>query len=434
MDIITYALCKKGDQAIMDIINSMEKLTMVVADEVPTVQTAEPNKLYLVDTNHDDVYEEYVLAEIDGVEQIIALGNIVDFSNFYTKTEVDTLLNGKEKVVQVLTQSQYNNLTPAQKNEDVIYMVIDGNSHNIYRKNVLYGTTDASKVFFQSAYLQSTNVQDAIKELDDKKPGKKYIPTGSSTVKGEVYNDIGHNQASGEYSHAEGSFTKANGDYSHAEGISSSASGTGSHAEGFGIARGSRAHAEGTGEANGDYSHAEGFGTIANGDYSHTSGIYNDFKTGDLFEIGNGVNSYTRSNIVEVSPTYLNVNGDIKQNGQTLTHTPHVELTQSQYDALQNPDPNTEYFITNADASGDFSSIEDRMTAIEDEYTIVYMDGNVRIPLYTRNVYKVVRVDGNTIEWYIAEPTSQRNFKATVTATGSAGTRTNPTVTVTEIV
>lgn len=114
--------------------------------------------------------------------------------------------------------------------------------------------------------------------------------------------------------------------------------------------------------------------------------------------------------------------------------TPHVELTQSQYDALQNPDPNTEYFITNADASGDFSSIEDRMTAIEDEYTIVYMDGNVRIPLYTRNVYKVVRVDGNTVEWYITEPTSQRNFKATVTATGSAGTRTNPTVTVTEVV
>jgi hypothetical protein len=244
--------------------------------------------------------------------------------------------------------------------------------------------------------------------------------------------------------------------------------------------------------------------TIATAESSTVIGKYNVADgTGasdpkHLFIIGNGTGSDNRSNILEVSDTYLNLNGIFKQNGQAIDFstlgdeivemsdieydalvtkdpdkvyfvyeteensgtitpkpngfkriykgdelyatnelpdiTPHVELTQSQYDALQNPDPNTEYFITNADASGDFSSIEDRMTAIEDEYTIVYMDGNVRIPLYTRNVYKVVRVDGNTVEWYIAEPTSQRNFKATVTATGSAGTRTNPTVTVTEVV
>lgn len=287
MDIITYALCKKGDQAIMDIINSMEKLTMVVADEVPTVETAEPNKLYLVDTNGDNVYEEYVLAEIDGVEQIIALGNIVDFSNFYTKAEINSLLGGKENQIVFVTQQQYDALTPAQKAEDKAYIVIIDSTHGeIYKQGRMFGTTKANHITYSNitSGLTATDVQAAIDE----------------------------------------------------------------------------------------------------------------------------------------------VNTDVQKQ--------HVELTQSQYNALQNPDPNTEYFITDADASGDFSSIEDRMTAIEDEYTIVYMDGNVRIPLYTRNVYKVVRVDGNTVEWYIAEPTSQRNFKATVTATGSAGTRTNPTVTVTEVV
>lgn len=287
MDIVTYALCKKNDAAIIDMITSMERLTMVVSDTVPTVATAEPNKLYLVDTNHDGIYEEYVLAEIDSVQQIVMLGDITDLSGYYTSSQVDTLLNGKEDYIQVLTQQEYDALTPAQKAEDKAYIVIIDNTHaEVYKQNRLFGTTKADHITYDHTVsgLSATDVKSAIDE----------------------------------------------------------------------------------------------------------------------------------------------VNTDVQKQ--------HVELTQSQYDALQNPDPNTEYFITNADASGDFSSIEDRMTAIEDEYTIVYMDGNVRIPLYTRNVYKVVRVDGNTVEWYIAEPTSQRNFKATVTATGSAGTRTNPTVTVTEIV
>jgi hypothetical protein len=44
----------------------MEGLSTVILDHVPTVSEAEPNKLYLVDVNHDGVYEEYILAEIDG--------------------------------------------------------------------------------------------------------------------------------------------------------------------------------------------------------------------------------------------------------------------------------------------------------------------------------------------------------------------------------
>ena len=92
MDIITYALCKAGDKKIMDIVNSLERITMTVVDEVPTVETAEPNKLYLVDKDGDGRYEEYIYAEIDGVPTIIELGPIVDFSAYYTSAQVDALL------------------------------------------------------------------------------------------------------------------------------------------------------------------------------------------------------------------------------------------------------------------------------------------------------------------------------------------------------
>ena len=92
MDIITYALCKAGDKKIMDIVNSLERITMTVVDEVPTVETAEPNKLYLVDKDGDGRYEEYIYAEIDGVPTIVELGPIVDFSAYYTSAEVDALL------------------------------------------------------------------------------------------------------------------------------------------------------------------------------------------------------------------------------------------------------------------------------------------------------------------------------------------------------
>ena len=525
-------------------------------------------------------------------------------------------------------------------------IIVDGESYTAVKGDIIiYDGTEF--IFDGSAWQSFGGTMDAQPTQDSAKAvtsdgvyrytagQREYV---NNTLKGEIFNTYsgnGKNIASGTCSHAEGFKTKASDNYSHAEGFYTTASGESSHAEGYETeAWGAYSHAEGRAtDAHAAYSHVSGWGTRANTAASTVIGTYNvidgtrSIDPKHLFIVGNGTADNARSNILEVSDTYLNLNGVFKQNGQvidfstlgdeivemsdieydalvtkdptkvyfvyeveednrsivckdsngnwkytttiigttasgitgnvtaeestvttpptpgfdywygnvvfrtetpekTVYHsvfyfsndgksgtkdtasgdgapdayfelgangsivyhptptaeprsglyvfssshrvsgdtiefnvnakpngfkriymgdelyatnelpdiTPHVELTQSQYDALQNPDPNTEYFITNADASGDFSSIEDRMTAIEDEYTIVYMDGNVRIPLYTRNVYKVVRVDGNTVEWYIAEPTSQRNFKATVTATGSAGTRTNPTVTVTEVV
>lgn len=156
------------------------------------------------------------------------------------------------------------------------------------------------------------------------------------------------NTSNGHSSHTEGHDNKAKGNYSHAEGLSTTATGINAHAEGYRtVATTDDTHAEGRETqaialsahaegfktfASGQYSHAEGYNTTASGQFSHaggrntiantaastTIGKYNIADgTGEndpkhLFIIGNGTGLNTRSNILEVSDTYLNVNGDIK--------------------------------------------------------------------------------------------------------------------------
>lgn len=104
----------------------------------------------------------------------------------------------------------------------------------------------------------------------------------------EVFNNYENNIASGNYSHAEGYYTRASGGYSHAEGWGSKAKGFISHAEGVSTASGDyshsecyentasgkAAHAEGWGnEALGETAHAEGYNTTASGNWSHAEGV-----------------------------------------------------------------------------------------------------------------------------------------------------------------
>ena len=103
-------------------------------------------------------------------------------------------------------------------------------------------------------------------EVDDK--------TITASDNAEIFNDYENNVATGEFSHAEGSYTFATGDEAHAEGDSTVASGFASHAEGSsGIASGDSAHVEGWAqEASGTASHAEGRGTLASGEACHAEG------------------------------------------------------------------------------------------------------------------------------------------------------------------
>ena len=186
----------------------------------------------------------------------------------------------------------------------------------------------------------------------------------NDTLKGEIFNTYsgnGKNIASGTRSHAEGFRTKASDNYSHAEGFSTTASGESSHAEGFDTeAWGAYSHAEGRAtDAHAAYSHVSGWGTRANTAASTVIGTYNvidgtrSVDPKHLFIVGNGLDDNNRSNILEVSDTYLNLNGVFKQNGQVIDFTTLgdeiIEMSDIEYDALATKDPDKVYFVYEAE-------------------------------------------------------------------------------------
>lgn len=123
----------------------------------------------------------------------------------------------------------------------------------------------------------------------------------ADTTIGERSVALGTNvEASGTYSHAEGSGT-ASGYYSHAEGSNTTALGEYSHSEGFKVeARGMYSHAEGIlTTASGTCSHTEGSNTIARGDHQHVQGKYNVEDTNKKYAhiVGGGTSENKRKNI-----------------------------------------------------------------------------------------------------------------------------------------
>jgi len=118
----------------------------------------------------------------------------------------------------------------------------------------------------------------------------------------------------------------SSGDYSFSANQNSQAYGAQSVALGFNTV----ARAWGA-VAAGNYSNATGSESVAMGEHVNANqnamaafGRYNSPTAGDLFNIGNG-NSNTRSNIVEVNSTEMNVNGDIKVNSVAIP-TPYTTM------------------------------------------------------------------------------------------------------------
>ena len=368
--ITVYALCKKADARLEQMIHDMEGMTISVVEQVPSASEASYNVMYLVDTNGDGRYEAYIKADVDGTPTMVELGPIIDLSAYYTKTETDNAIKGYH---QVISDTTYSNLPDATKKNGNVYYVYTETSPldddgvyitnsagnrvfvkpngNIYKNGLLYSDTNftAEKIKYLNVFssLQSSNVQDAIDEL------KSLVDSGVGKAEiGEIFNTYTgqyKNSATAEGSHAEGSSTTASGIYSHAEGAGTTAQGVASHAEGGSMAVGDRSHAEGMNTRSyGAYSHAEGIATIARGSASHAGGnstiantanstAIGKFNAADgtevsdpkhLFIIGNGTSDNARSNIVEVSETDMNVNGDISRNSvpmYPLVYNPQTE-------------------------------------------------------------------------------------------------------------
>lgn len=107
---------------------------VLVVQSLPA--TGEAHTLYFVpsaDPQTQNVYDEYLYAN-NAWEQVGSTA--VDMSDYYTKTQVDTLLDDKAEIVEI-TQAEYDLLTPAEKNNGKIYSITDAvvvDMNNYYTK------------------------------------------------------------------------------------------------------------------------------------------------------------------------------------------------------------------------------------------------------------------------------------------------------------
>ena len=213
-----------------------------------------------------------------------------DLTNYYTKSETNTLLNGKQATLVSGTNIKTIN------NESLLgsgNIDIQGGGKAIEAGRGISITTGetADTVSFNLPISAGT--------------GSDSIKIGRYTVSatGSYSCAVGDSStASGNYSYAEGRSTTASGSYSHAEGRNTTASGQYSHTEGHGTT------------ASTNYTHAEGCYTNANNQSEHASGQFNvsskaNNTFGDsgntLFSVGNGT-SAARHNAFEIRQ-----NGDI---------------------------------------------------------------------------------------------------------------------------
>lgn len=111
----------------------------------------------------------------------------------------------------------------------------------------------------------------------------------------------------------------------------------------------------------------------------------------------------------------------------------HIELTQAQYNSLSEAQKNngTEYFITDAVAEGDFSNLESRLLKMESNFIDVSPNVTIVDPARYKSMTKV---DANTVEIIVNDPVTTKDYKITVTASGSGNTRTNPQYTIEEVI
>lgn len=147
---------------------------------------------------------------------------------------------------------------------------------------------------------------------------------GVSKGKGEVFNDYVNNEATENYSHAEGSVAKANGYSSHAEGTKGIATGAESHVEGYECqAQGTHSHAEGGSTiSKGQDSHAEGNKTIANGRNSHAEG--ESTEASGLNSHTEGYNTKATGSNSHAEGQYTTASGDYSHAEGTGTRASYI--------------------------------------------------------------------------------------------------------------
>ena len=84
-------------QEVEELIGSTVGVTIEIVQELPT--TGQTNVIYFLPTETANVYSQYIYTANDG--WVLIGSTSVDLSNYYTKGQVDTLLNGKQNVLTI---------------------------------------------------------------------------------------------------------------------------------------------------------------------------------------------------------------------------------------------------------------------------------------------------------------------------------------------
>ncbi len=192
--------------------------------------------------------------------------------------------------------------------------------------------------------------------------GHQYGNSYWGSYHGETFNNFKSNTASGDYSHAEGSFATASGFCSHAEGESTTASAEAAHTEGLGTkANGEAAHAEGNGTiAYQDYSHAEGLNTITNGLSSHAEG--NSTKA-------NGEGSHAEGYKTIAKGNYSHAEGANNTASGFYSHAEGLHTT-AEGECSHAEGYQTKANIKGSHAEGSYTVANEQNSHAEGEYTI----------------------------------------------------------------
>lgn len=283
------------------------------------VSEVEVSQSFLVITFNTDAGREPVS---------MSLTQIFNPDNYYTKTDVETLLTTMSVGdVNVIEAIEFNGTASSVLNKTASINV------SIPESIWVRGTGQLSAVISgsgnEASGIASLAIGENTKAQDSHSFAEGYNTIAAVTCShAEGTFTIAHGVSShaegsssrtdGISSHAEGICTTASANYSHTEGDNTRTTGPGSHAEGYytlaanthshaegdhTVASGKGSHAEGSAsKADGPYSHAEGAYTTASGMYSHTEGElteatnlaehaqgrYNATASNQIFSVGVG--------------------------------------------------------------------------------------------------------------------------------------------------
>ena len=232
-------------------------------ESVNSDQNSEITSLKSRATNIEEINQQQTVKINDNEDDISALTN-----------RVNAIDNSNDGRLTVVEHSVANLVSEVEGQDGALDDIIDLQAD--------VGTLQTNVGTLQT---DVTTLQQTVNNLPPGGVGQSTNQTG-----GERFNlyEANRNEASGDYSHAEGYLTRASGNYSHVEGSSNLASGESAHAEGTETkATHVAAHAEGRlCEANGIYSHAGGYNSKSVGSTSFAHGYECKANSHYSFAIG----------------------------------------------------------------------------------------------------------------------------------------------------